>query len=622
MPLPPRRLPVGAEACPDAGAHFRVWAPSARAVEVVVERGPVAKLAAEPGGYFAGFVADAGVGMRYRYRLDDRGLFADPASRRQPDGVHGPSEIVDPAAFRWTDAQWRGVTLPGQVLYEMHVGTFTRDGTWAAAARELPELAAAGITIVEVMPVAEFAGRFGWGYDGVFLYAPTRLYGAPDDFRRFVDAAHAARVGVMLDVVYNHLGPDGSVLRDFAPQYFTDRYVNEWGEPVNFDGSDAGPVREFFAANAAYWIDEFHLDGLRLDATQQMFDASREHVLAEIVRRARAAGGERAVLLVAENEPQDTRLVRAPGHGGYGLDAAWNDDFHHSARVAATGRREAYYTDYAGRPQELISAVKRGFLYQGQYYAWQRKARGTPTGGVAPAAFVAYLQNHDQVANSGRGKRLHALTSPGRVRALTTLLLLAPATPMLFQGQEFGASTPFLYFADHKPELARLVRKGRAQFMAQFPSLAGEAAAERLADPGDPETFLRCKLDFGERERHAPAYALHRDLLRLRREDGVFSRPRAGGVDGAVLGGEAFVLRFFGEAGDDRLLLVNLGADLALTVMPEPLLAPPAGARWRQIWSSDEVAYGGPGAVDVSDAGSWKLPAHAAMVLRPEPRAA
>ena len=264
------------------------------------------------------------------------------------------------------------------MIYELHVGTFTPEGTWAAAARQLPELAAAGITVLELMPVSEFPGRFGWGYDGVFPFAPTRLYGTPDDFRRFVDGAHAVGLGVILDVVYNHLGPDGCVLRQYAPEYFTDRYANEWGDALNFDGDGSGPVREFFVANAGYWIDEFHLDGLRFDATQQMFDASPDHVLAAAARAARAAARGRRVLLVAENEPQDTRLVRSPDQGGYGLDALWNDDFHHTGRVALTGRREAYYTDYLGRPQELISAAKRGFLYQGQHYSWQNQARGTP----------------------------------------------------------------------------------------------------------------------------------------------------------------------------------------------------------------------------------------------------
>jgi maltooligosyltrehalose trehalohydrolase len=346
-------------------------------------------LAAEPGGYFVGTLADARAGTRYRFSLDGGPPLPDPASRFQPDGPHGASEIVDPGAFRWTDTAWPGVSLRGQVLYELHVGTFTREGTWRAAMQQLPALADMGIRVLELMPVAEFPGQFGWGYDGVDLFAPTRLYGRPDDFRAFVDRAHALRLGVILDVVYNHVGPDGNYLTRFSPDYVTDRYANEWGEAINFDGARSAPVREFFIANAGYWIDEYHLDGLRLDATQQMFDVSPDHILAAISRRVRQAGGPRATLIVAENEPQHVRLVRSVEVGGYGLDALWNDDFHHSASVAVTGRHEAYYTDYGGTPQELVSAVKWGYLYQGQRYAWQKKARGTPAFGVPPERFVA-----------------------------------------------------------------------------------------------------------------------------------------------------------------------------------------------------------------------------------------
>jgi maltooligosyltrehalose trehalohydrolase len=585
----------------------------------VVRDGDATSLKPEGDGYFSG-LADVAVGGRYRYRLDGAALVADPASRRQPEGPHGPSEVVDPTSFRWNDARWTGVRRAGQVIYEMHVGTFTREGTWAAAARELPALAELGVTVIEMMPVAEFPGRFGWGYDGVALFAPTRLYGAPDDLRRFVDTAHGVGLGVIVDVVYNHLGPDGNVLGAFAAAYFTDRYTNEWGEAINFDGPDSGPVREFFVANAGYWIDEFHMDGLRLDATQQMFDASPRHVLLDIARRAREAAGARAVLLVAENEPQLARLVRPPEQGGYGLDALWNDDFHHSARVALTGRREAYYQDYAGRPQELVSAVKRGFLYQGQHYAWQHLRRGAPARDLPSAALVGYLQNHDQVANTPRGERLHAVVSPGRWRAMTALLLLSPATPMLFQGQEFAASSPFVYFADHTPTLAARVREGRKDFLAQFPSIATPEVSACLPDPGLWATFERCKLDLGERARHAQAYALHADLLALRRNDPVFRAQGGGGVDGAVLGAEAFVLRFFGDDGDDRLLVVNLGADLALAVLPEPLLAPPDDARWTLAWSSEAPRYGGCGTAPFDPDGPWRLPAQAALVLAPTPR--
>ena len=613
-----RRLPIGAEVTSD-GVHFRVWAPKASSVDVMLDGGVAHGLSREPDGYFSGLVRGLAAGARYRFRLDGDSLhLPDPASRFQPEGPHGPSEIVDPARFRWTDAAWRGRALAGQVIYEMHVGTLTSEGTWTAAAEELSELAAAGFTVLEVMPVAEFPGRFGWGYDGVDLFAPTRLYGRPDDFRRFVDRAHQLGLAVILDVVYNHLGPDGNYLKHFSEAYFTDRYENEWGEPLNFDGPDAGPVRDFYVANAGYWIDEYHLDGLRLDATQQIFDASDEHVVGAIVRTVREAARGRATIVVGENEPQETRLVRPPERGGLGLDGLWNDDFHHCARVAATGRRDAYYTDYAGTPQEFVSAAKWGFLYQGQRYSWQRKRRGSPTFDVPPAAFVTYLQNHDQIANSGHGERLHEITSAGRYRALTALLLLSPGTPMLFQGQEFAASSPFLFFADHGRDLADAVKRGRAQFLAQFPGLGTEEMQACLRDPADPATFSRCKLDLSERARHAQAYDLVKDLLTLRREDGVFGTKTPRSVDGAVLGPEAFVLRFFGKDGDDRLLLVNLGRDLLLTEAPEPLLAPPEGRAWRVLWSSEAARYGGCGIGPVEGDHGWRLPGEAAVAMTRE----
>jgi maltooligosyltrehalose trehalohydrolase len=625
-PVRCRRLPIGAEVLGDGGVHFRVWASRHHRVEVVIERGPEPRagtapqgveLTPEGQGYFSGFVASAGAGTLYRYRLDSsEELYPDPASRFQPSGPHGPSQVIDPGQFRWTDARWPGVQLQGQVLYEMHMGTFTRAGTWEAASHELQELADAGITVVEVMPVADFAGRFGWGYDGVDLFAPTRLYGTPDECRRFVDRAHAVGLGVILDVVYNHVGPDGNYLAQFSPEYFTDRYTTDWGQAINFDGQLAGPVREFFIANAGYWIDEFHFDGLRLDATQNIYDTSPDHMLAAIARRVRQAARGRSTLLIAENEPQQTKLVRPPEQGGYGLDALWNDDFHHSAMVALTGRNEAYYTDYLGTPQEFISALKWGYLFQGQRYKWQGQRRGTPAFGLKPATFVMFIQNHDQIANSGSGLRCHQLTSPGRSKAMTALMLLSPGTPMLFQGQEFGASTSFYFFGDYTPELAALVRQGRAASLSQFPSLALPEMQSRLPDPTAPCTFERSKLDFAERQRHGEIYALHRDLLQLRRRDPVFRAQRLGGVDGAVLGPEAFVLRFFGDRGDDRLLVVNLGHDLHLDPAPEPLLAPPENRVWETLWSTEDPRYGG-GTRPLDTEDNWQIPGEAAVVLHP-----
>lgn len=620
---PRRRIPIGAEISL-GGVHFRVWAPRRRRVEVVLEDQAgnelsAHALAAEEGGYFSGPVATARAGALYRFRLDGgSSLFPDPASRFQPHGPHGPSQVIDPSHFAWTDHAWRGVAPERVVVYEMHLGTFTPEGTWDAARRQLPHLAELGVTVLEVMPVAEFPGRFGWGYDGVDLFAPTRLYGSPDDFRRFVDAAHAVGLGVILDVVYNHFGPDGNYLREFSADYFTTRYDNEWGDAINYDGDNSGPVREMITTNAAYWIDEYHLDGLRLDATQQIFDESAEHIVATVVRAARQAARGRTVFVVGENETQAAWLARPPERGGAGLDALWNDDFHHSACVALRGHKQAYYHDYLGKPQEFISAVKHGFLYQGQRYDWQDARRGSPALDLPPSAFVVFLENHDQVANSGRGLRGHALTTPGRWRALTALVLLGPNPPMLFQGQEFSASAPFLYFADHKPDLAKLVCQGRHKFLSQFPGVATEAMQRLLPDPADENTFLQCKLDLAERQTHAAAYALHRDLLQLRSTDPVFRQPRPRGVDGAVLADEAFVLRFFGNDAGDRLLIVNLGRDLVYVPAPEPLLAPPAESCWHVLWSSEDPRYGGDGTppVEAEDEG-WKIPGHAAVVLAP-----
>jgi maltooligosyltrehalose trehalohydrolase len=620
-----RRLPVGAEMQPQGGVHFRTWAPKHKQVSIRWSQDPadfdkfsvLKELKPEKNGYFSGYIADAKAGAAYKVQFK-KGSFPDPASRLQPLGPHGPSQVVDPAGFKWTDTNWRGVSREGQIIYEMHLGTFTREGTWRAAMEQLPALADLGVTILEIMPIADFPGRFGWGYDGVNLFAPSRLYGSPDDVRAFVDRAHAVGLGVILDVVYNHLGPDGNYFKEFSEDYFSRRYKCEWGEALNFDGENSGPVREFFISNAGYWIDEFHFDGLRLDATQQIFDESKPNVMAEITRAVREYGRSRGTYIVAENEPQHTNLVRENEIGGFGMDALWNDDFHHSAMVALTGHAEAYYSDYKGLPQEFISAAKWGYLYQGQRYKWQEQRRGTPGLDLEPTQFVHFLQNHDQVANSLRGQRLHEITSRGELRAMTALLLLGPQTPMLFQGQEFAASTPFLYFADHNPDLASLVAAGRKEFLTQFPTAACPESKSLLTSPEAENTFVRCKLDFSERERHAEIYRLHRDLLKLRREDRVLSRPRRGAVDGSVLASHCFLLRFFGIGNDDRLLIINLGTDLHLDPAPEPLLAPVEGHLWRVKWSSEDPCYGGNGTPSLDTEENWKIPGRSAVLLEPD----
>ena len=612
-----RRLPIGAELI-DGGTHFRVWAPKRKRVDVVIgdhER----ELAPESGGYYSGLAPTARAGSRYRYRLDAGDSFPDPASRYQPEGPHGPSQVVDPSTFRWTDSQWRGIGATRQVIYELHIGTFTPEGTFAAAAEQLAELAGLGITVLEVMPIAEFPGRFGWGYDGVDLFAPYHGYGTPDDFRALVNRAHGECLGVMLDVVYNHFGPDGNYLRQFSDAYFNHQRVTDWGDAINYDGADSGPVREMALSNARHWISEYHLDGLRLDATDNIYDESEPNLIEAIGVAAREAAGGRGIIVIGENEAQKARLFREREHGGFGLDMLWNDDFHHTVHVAATGRREAYFTDYGGTPQELLSALKHGFLYQGQRYDWQEERRGTAAWDIPPHRFIHFIENHDQVANSRDGRRLHQLTSPGRYRALVALTLLGPQTPMLFQGQEFGSSAPFLYFADHKPDLAKLVRRGRGEFLAQFASLADPKTQRTLPDPSGASTFERSRLDLSERDReeggHRQHYALHRDLITLRQFDPVLSAGDAR-VDGAVLSPYAFVVRYF--AGDaDRLLVVNLGPDLALEIVPEPLLAPLDRAHgWRRLWHSEDPCYGGRGAAQLeSENGSWRIPAESATLL-------
>ncbi len=614
-----RRLPVGAEKRDKGGVDFRVWAPQRSQVRVVLESGPgspaVIALEQEKHGYHSVVCLQASEGTLYRYELDSDALrYPDPASRYQPDGPHGPSQVIDPRTFEWSDRLWRGVKREGQIIYEMHIGTFSQVGTWEGARQELAELAEVGVTVLEVMPVADFPGRFGWGYDGVGLFAPTWLYGEPDDMRAFINEAHAHGIAVILDVVYNHFGPDGNYLRAFSPWYFG-QDKNDWGEGINFDGEHSGPVREFYEANASYWISEFHLDGMRLDATHAIHDRSPKHILADIARSARSAAGDRSILLIAENEAQQTILVRPEKAGGYGLDALWNDDFHHSALVALTGRNEAYYSDYLGTPQEFMSAAKYGYLYQGQWYKWQQQPRGMSALDLPPTAFVNFIQNHDQVANSARGERPNQLTAAGKYRAMTALLMLMPGTPMLFQGQEFGATTPFLFFCDHKAEISKLVREGRAGFLSQFRSLSLPEMQSVFADPGNPHTFEMTKLDFSEREKNAEVYQLHKDLIALRRTDPVFSNPRYRGVDGAVLSSDAFVLRYFSDAHGHRLLLVNLGTDLYLSPCPEPLLAPVSGKPWRLIWSSEDPKYGGLGTFPPDTADNWRIPGNAAVAL-------
>jgi maltooligosyltrehalose trehalohydrolase len=608
-----RRLPVGVELDPDGGAHARVWAPKRKTVEFVTEKGEATPLAREDDGYFAGRV-NASAGTRYRFRLDGKDAFPDPVSRFQPEGPHGPSEIVDPSRFTWTDRHWKGVTIDGQVISEIHIGTFTPEGTFRAAIEKLDHVADVGITCLEIMPINEFGGAFGWGYDGVNWYAPTRHYGAPDDVRAFIDAAHGRGIAVILDVVYNHLGPDGNYLSQFSDTYMTKR-ATEWGEAINYDADGCAGVRELAIENAGYWISEFHFDGLRLDATQNIYDASRPHLIAEIAKRARASARGRKVIVVGENEPQDFGLIVE-----HGLDALWNDDFHHAACVAMTGNNEAYLSGYRGRPQEFISAAKYGFLYQGQYFPWQDRRRGSASLSLAQKHFVSFLESHDQVANLARSRRANQLASPGVCRAFAALLLLSPQTPMLFQGEEFASTSPFPFFAGHDGDLAKAVYRGRTQFLGQFPGVKATGTAS-VPDPADPATMRSSVIDWSERDTNAPWLRLFRDLIALRKSDPVIAAQGIGvRLDGAVLDDRAFVIRHFSEEHGDRLLVVNLGNGITLHPAPEPLLAPPWGHRWKTRWSTECVEYGGNGLPPMDDEGmGFVIPAQCAGLMVAEP---
>ena len=464
--------------------------------------------------------------------------------------------------------------------------------------------------------MAEFTGGFGWGYDGVDLFAPTRCYGRPDEFRRFVDAAHGVGMGVILDVVYNHLGPDGNYLKKFSPAYFTNRYENDWGDAINFDGPDSGPVREFYITNAEYWIDEYHLDGLRLDATQQIFDPSESHIVREVVSSARSAAAGRRLLIVGENEPQESKYVRPPKKAASGLDALWNDDFHHSMVVALTGRYEAYYTDYRGTPQECISAYKYGYLYQGQEYSWQRKRRGTGALDLDPSRFVVFLAKSRSGGQLRAREAAPAIEPAGEIsRAYSGIAALAEYSDAVpGAGIRIDGAVPVL-----RGPLSGACgggSKGRVEFLSQFRSLGRPEMKKRLADPSDHSVFTRCKLDHEERERNREVYALHRDLIALRRNDSCFRFAASRrSLDGAVISPEAFVVRYFGAHCDDRLLLVNLGSDLHLRSAPEPLLGPPEESQWEMMWSSEDPTYGGLGTYPPETGKEWVLPAFSALVM-------
>jgi maltooligosyltrehalose trehalohydrolase len=503
------------------GVRFRVWAPVAQAVELILESSRNFGLEKEGGGTWTTRVAGAHVGNRYRYRIDGQGPFPDPASRFQPEGVHGPSEVVDPNRFGWSDAGWRGRQLEELVLYEIHVGTFSPAGTFDAVRERLPELAELGVTAIELMPLADFPGQRNWGYDGVDLFAPARCYGRPDDLRRLIDAAHRLGLAVLVDAVYNHLGPDGNYLGVYSPFWFSQTHHTDWGQALNFDGEHSNRVRQFFIENALHWVHEYHADGLRLDATHVIMDDGPRHFLQELTAQVKASAPERHIHVIAEDDRNLARLVQPEAAGGWGLDGVWADDFHHEMRRLLAGDHESYYRDYQGTVVDLAATLRHGWFYCGQASLHQGKPRGTDPAGIPPRRFVICIQNHDQVGNRALGDRLHHQVDLAAWRAASALLLAAPQTPLLFMGQEWAASTPFQFFTDHNPELGKLVTEGRRKEFKHFSAFTDPAARDRIPDPQAESTFLASKLDWTERHRepHAALLRLYRELLRLRQNE-------------------------------------------------------------------------------------------------------
>jgi maltooligosyltrehalose trehalohydrolase len=609
---------VGARVGKDA-VTFTVWAPRHDSLALRLDDRDI-PMEPRPDGYFSVSVPGARAGQRYWFKLKDA-LRPDPASRYQPDGVFGASAIVDPASFPWTDADWTGAPPRHRnVVYEMHIGTFTTAGTWGAARAQLERLADLGITTLEIMPLAEFSGRFGWGYDGVLLFAPFHEYGSPDDVRVFINDAHRLGIAVILDVVYNHLGPVGSVVHEFSDWYFAE-HETDWGRGFNVDGQHSQAVRAFMRANVRHWIEEYHFDGLRFDAVHSIIDRSPEHIVRELTRHAREIAQPRRLFVVAENESQDVALLKDDGeHGPGGLDGIWNEDWHHAAFVALTGQNEAYCRDYDGTANEFAAMARWNLLYQGQWYSWQKQRRGTDSRACPGSAFICFLENHDQVANTDRGMRLYQFSNNAQWRALVSLLLLGPNIPMLFQGQECATPSPFTYFADHEGELATAVRKGRLEFLSQFPSLTDAETREVLPDPADDAAFRACKISWSSHPGSEEARRLHTDLLALRRSDAVLSGLGTAATQVATSSPTPAVVLLRYSAGDDeRLVVVNLGRRTTLR-MNDPLLAPASRQlRWTSTWCSERAVYGGTGVAPLDVEGPWTLQATCAWLFRAEP---
>ncbi|WP_439595253.1 malto-oligosyltrehalose trehalohydrolase [Falsiroseomonas sp.] len=592
-------MPFGASVQPDGAVLFRLWAPTHAQVRLEIDGAEPLPMRREEGGWHALATRAARAGSRYRFVLPDGLRVPDPASRHQPKDVHGPSEVIDPAAHHWTDAGWRGRPWAEAVLYELHIGSFTPEGTFAAAIARLPHLAALGVTALQIMPVADFPGGRNWGYDGVLPYAPDGSYGRPEDLKALVQAAHGHGLMVMLDVVYNHFGPEGAYLHAIAPQAFTHRHKTPWGAALNFDGAESEPVREYFIHNALYWIEEFHLDGLRLDAVHAILDDSPRHLLEELAERVRAAVPDRPVHLVLENEENEARRLQRDARGRpLHYTAQWNDDAHHVLHVAATGERSGYYADYQGDTELLARTLAEGFGFQGQMMPYRGHPRGEASAALPPAAFIAFLQNHDQIGNRAFGDRLSQIAPLPALRAVGAVALLLPQVPMLFMGEEWSAAQPFPFFCDFGPDLADAVREGRRAEFSRFPEFADPESRERIPDPLAEATFASAKLRWDElaRPAHAEALEWHRAILAVRHAEIIphLSGIRRGGVR-RVLGEGAVEITWALHRGGK----LHLAANLSATELPEPAEAGRviwrAGAAqglgpWTVRWSIEETA--------------------------------
>jgi malto-oligosyltrehalose trehalohydrolase len=569
-------MPFGAEVLGVEGVRFQLWAPAAQRVELLLETtGRALPLLGTGDGWHRLVTDQAPPGTRYRYRIDGGTAVPDPASRFQPEDVHGPSEVVDPDAYVWGDAAWRGRPWEEMVIYELHVGAFTAEGTFAGVQARLDGLVDLGVTAVELMPVADFPGRWNWGYDGALLFAPDSRYGTPADLKALVDACHARGLAVFLDVVYNHFGPEGNYLGLYAPDFFDESRHTPWGAAVALDGPRSAPVRAFFGDNALYWLEEYRMDGLRLDAVHALRDESSPHLLEEIAARAHAGPGlHRRVHLVLENDANEAHYL-TPREGGRRLFAAqWNDDIHHALHVLATGEREGYYADYPEPIASLGRCLTGGFDYRGELSAYRGRPRGEPTDGVPLEAFVSFLQNHDQVGNRAFGERLPALAPRPVVRALTALMLLAPSPPLLFMGQEWDAPQPFLFFCDFGADLAAAVSEGRRAEFRRFSAFADPQAREAIPDPQDPGTMQRSRLDWGALAlpEHRAAREWTRDLLHLRQRE-IVPHLAQGTLAASATGFAEHGLAAEWTFGDGAVLrlVANLGP------APAPPPAPPRG---------------------------------------------